>query len=128
MSGRPGLDARGLPSGYPYKPDLEVTPRQVKAALEAGGAVLVDCRTIEEWRTARIEGATLVPLADLAGRVGDIEGLLSESSSEVIVHCHHGARSLKAALFLRQQGIAARSMAGGIDLWSMDIDPAVPRY
>lgn len=47
----------------------------------------------------------------------------------VAVHCHHGGRSLKVAVWLRNQGFAqAQSMAGGIDRWSLEIEPSVPRY
>jgi rhodanese-related sulfurtransferase len=46
-----------------------------------------------------------------------------------VVHCHHGGRSLRVAHWLREQGFAnAQSMAGGIDRWSQEIDPSVPRY
>jgi rhodanese-related sulfurtransferase len=123
----PGLDAQGLPRGYPFRPDLELTPRQVKAAMASGEAVLIDCRTEAEWRTARIAGATLIPLDQLASRVQEIEAL-AEQGATIAVHCHHGSRSLKAAMFLRTRQIEAFSVAGGIDLWSIDIDPTVPRY
>ncbi len=121
------LDASGLPAGYPFKPDLELAPRQVKAALAEGTLVLLDCRTKGEWTTARIQGATLIPLDELSQRLPEIESL-AEDGAAIAVHCHHGSRSMKAALFLRQHGIQAMSMAGGIDLWSLDIDPTVPRY
>jgi rhodanese-related sulfurtransferase len=125
-----GLDQNGLPLGYAFKPDLEVTPRQVKKALEAHDPklVLVDCRTQEEWEIARIEGATLVPLDELASRVPEIEDMADDEDATIAVVCHHGNRSLRAALFLRQHGLPAMSVAGGIDLWSVDVDPSVPRY
>jgi rhodanese-related sulfurtransferase len=47
---------------------------------------------------------------------------------DVIVYCHHGARSLQAARFLRQRGIDARSLKGGLDRWSLTVDPNTPRY
>ena len=122
------LDERGLPVGYPFRSELELTPRQVKAGLEAGSLVLVDCRTPGEWATARIQGATLIPLDELAARAAEVDALAADEAMVVAVHCHHGARSMKAALFLRQRGIGAMSMAGGIDLWSVDVDPAVRRY
>ena len=118
------LDARGLPLGYPFRPDLEVTPRDVKAGSDS--VFLVDCRTPEEAAAARIAGAVLVPLDQLAGKA---EWLADEAGDRpIVVHCHMGGRSMKAALFLRGQGIDAKSMAGGIDAWSLDIDPGVPRY
>jgi rhodanese-related sulfurtransferase len=48
---------------------------------------------------------------------------------DVICYCHHGQRSLDVAAWLRAQGVEqAQSLAGGIDRWSLEIDPAVPRY
>jgi rhodanese-related sulfurtransferase len=128
VSGAPGLDARGLPAGYPFQENLEITPRRVRELMQdtASGLVLIDCRTKAEWQTARIEGARLVPLDELAGRVDEIEEWAEDGP--VVLHCHHGGRSMKATLFLRQRGIEARSMAGGIDLWAADVDPTVPRY
>lgn len=120
------LDPRGLPPGYPFKPDLEITPRDLRALIEAGRVMLVDCRTTAEARAARIAGAQLIPLDELSKQVEQIEEDLA--GRQLVVHCHHGGRSMKAALFLRQRGLSAKSLAGGIDLWSLDIDPTVPRY
>ena len=120
------LDDRGLPPGYPLQPALELTPRQVKAGLDAGTIALIDCRTPEEHSAAHIAAATLIPLNDLAAKAGEIDALSDDAT--VVILCHHGHRSLTAALYLRHHGIEAMSMAGGIDLWSQDIDPTVPRY
>lgn len=128
MSGqpRPILDAQGLPPGYPFKPELEVTPRDVKAALSSNAIYLIDCRTKQEFATARIAGAELIPLNELANMVDQIQ--TNAAGKPVVVHCHAGGRSMKAALFLRGQGVDAKSMAGGIDVWSLDVDTNVPRY
>jgi rhodanese-related sulfurtransferase len=125
----PQLDERGLPGGYPFRPDLETTPREVKALLAEGpdAVLLIDCRTPGEHQTARIAGATLIPMDQIAARIDDIEEAVGEGTP-LVIHCHHGGRSMKAALFLRQRGLDAKSLAGGIDLWSIDIDPSVPRY
>lgn len=125
---REGLDERGLPKGLLLNEDWEITPRQTRELLAdpSSDAVLIDCRTVEEHQRARIEGAVLVPLHEMRDRVDD---LLEHADRTVIVHCHHGRRSLQGAAILRQAGFRdARSMAGGIDLWSIDIDPGVPRY
>jgi rhodanese-related sulfurtransferase len=129
VTATPALDARGLPPGYPFKPDLEITPREVRDRLARGpGAVLlIDCRTPGEHATARIAGARLIPMDELPRRVEEIEDAVGEDTA-LVIHCHHGVRSLRAALFLRGKGLEAKSMAGGIELWSLDIDPAVPRY
>ena len=120
------LDARGLPPTYPFRPELEVTPRDVREGLEAGSVFLVDCRTAGEHGVAKIDGAILVPLDELAERVEWVEDRAGDK--KIVVHCHMGGRSMKAALFLRSRGVGAASMAGGIDLWALDIDPRVPRY
>ena len=123
----PDLQSNGLPLGYHFKPDWEVTPRQVKALLDAkADFLLLDCRTPGEWSVARIEGATLLPMQETPQRVGELE---SHRQGKIIVHCHHGVRSLQVASYLRRLGFAdVCSMAGGIDLWSMDVDAKVPRY
>jgi rhodanese-related sulfurtransferase len=125
----PALDERGLPRGYPYKPDLETTPRELSSLLAKGpgAVVLIDCRTPGEHATASIAGAKLIPLDELPARVDEIADSLTDGTP-LVLHCHHGGRSMRAALFLRQRGLPARSLAGGIDLWSLDIDPSVPRY
>jgi adenylyltransferase/sulfurtransferase len=52
-----------------------------------------------------------------------------QAAGEIVFFCHHGMRSLDAAAWLRSQGVdGARSMSGGIDRWSAEIDPNVPRY
>ncbi len=106
---------------------LEVDCQTVKQKLDAGESFLfLDCREASEYATARIAGTTLIPMGEITGRVAELE---SYRDSEIIVHCHHGGRSLRVTNWLRQQGFAkAINMAGGIDQWSQVIDPAVPRY
>lgn len=104
--------------------DLQITPLDVKQRLDRGAKILlVDVRQEWEHKTCRIEGATLVPLDSMASSLALFQG-----AQEVVVYCHHGVRSLNAVVWLRQQGIAARSMSGGIARWSEEIDPSVPRY
>ena len=126
MTGTP-LDERGLPPGYPFKNDWEVTPREYLRRRDAGEAiVLVDCRTAAERDLATIPGSIHVPLHDLANQVDDLR---EHEGTPIVVHCHHGARSLQVTAALRAYGFEdVRSMAGGIHLWSLDIDPAVPVY
>jgi rhodanese-related sulfurtransferase len=105
--------------------NIEITPREVKALLERGEKFfLVDVREKWEYDTSRIESATLIPLREIPSNLARIE-----EAGEVVLLCHHGMRSLDAAAWLRSQGVAtARSMAGGIDRWAVEVDPAVPRY
>jgi rhodanese-related sulfurtransferase len=108
---------------------LEVDCRSVKSRLDAQGTddwLFLDCREPDEHATAHIAGARLIPMSQLQQRVAEIEEFRDRP---LIVHCHHGGRSLRVASFLREQGFhQAQSMAGGIDAWSCDIDPSVPRY
>jgi rhodanese-related sulfurtransferase len=126
------LDAQGLPVGYPFKPDWEITPRAVKRLLDGppgSRPMVLDCRRPEEWQAARIEGATLLPMGEIERRADELESDDGTRNRPIIVHCHHGARSMRAAAALRAMGFTnVRSMAGGIDLWSADVDPTVPRY
>lgn len=105
--------------------DIQITPQEVKARLDRGERfLLVDCREADEHARCRIEGSRLVPMGDVPAHLG-----LFEAAADVVVYCHHGQRSLTVAAWLRQQGVErARSMAGGIERWSREIDPSVPRY
>ncbi len=112
---------------WPATDTLEISPQTV-AALQAGGEEfsLIDCREQDEWDTCRIPGAELLPLS----RFGELaRQRFTDPARRIVIHCHHGMRSARAATFLRQSGLPqAWSMAGGIDQWSLEIDPSVPRY
>jgi rhodanese-related sulfurtransferase len=99
----------------------------VHARLTAqDGLVLIDCREVDEYATASIAGARLIPMSELAARLAELTPL---RESEMVIHCHHGVRSLRVTAWLREQGFAsAQSMSGGIDRWSQEIDPSVTRY
>lgn len=88
--------------------------------------LLIDCREPEEFAYCRIDNALLVPLSDFANAA---ENILPVIDTPIIVYCHHGIRSLRATHYLRQLGHQfAYSMSQGIDQWSLQIDPKVPRY
>ena len=84
---------------------------------------LVDCREPWEWQLARLEGARLAPLGELEVHVDDLP-----RDRPAIVYCHHGVRSRHGAQLLREAGLDAYSLAGGIDHYSRTVDPTVPRY
>lgn len=126
------LDDRGLPEGYPLQDGWEVTPRDVKALMDAGrigeggDVLLLDVRTPAELAAAAIEGAVAVPMQELRAALPDLEAY---ADGPVIVSCHHGGRSLQVTAFLREQGFEdVKSMAGGIDVWAREIDPSLARY
>jgi len=84
-------------------------------------------REPQEYAVARIEGGELIPMRTVPGALAELAEKAREST--LIVYCHHGVRSLNVVHWLRAQGIeACQSMAGGIDAWSVEIDPAVARY
>lgn len=107
---------------------LEITPAEVRRRLDSGEAVtLIDVRQPEEHAICRIDGAQLIPMNTVPAALQDLEGKADEAT--LVVFCHHGMRSLNVVNWLRGQGISeCTSMAGGIDRWSLEIDPAVPRY
>lgn len=102
-----------------------ITPRDLAKALNADTSItLIDVREPHEWNVARIPGARLIPLGALQGALGTID-----PQADVVVYCHHGMRSEMAAYTLRDAGIRrVRNLVGGIDRWSRDVDPGVPRY
>ena len=104
--------------------DLEITPREASELLTQGKIKLLDVRTPEEYVTASVPGSVLVDQS-LAQEI-----LQTWSKDTAIVTmCHHGMRSLDAASYLRGHGFAnTKSMSGGIDAWSLQIDSSIPRY
>ncbi len=107
-------------------PPAEIGIAEARARLESGGARLVDVRDPDEFAYCRLPGAELIPLATVPS---DAAAKLPDKSAEIIVYCHHGMRSLHAVGQLRALGYTnARSLAGGIDRWSREVDPDVPRY
>lgn len=86
--------------------------------------VLVDVREPHEADFCAIDGAILIPLGQLANRIDELP-----KGQPLVIHCHHGRRSAQATAYLLQQGFTdVRNLEGGIDAWSVKIDPDVPRY
>ncbi len=111
----------------PEAPPLEISVQETSERLAAGSAVrLVDVRDPDEFAYNRLPDAELIPLPTVPT---DAAAKLPDRDAEIIVYCHHGMRSMNAAQQLRARGYTnVRSMAGGIDRWSREVDPAVPRY
>jgi len=106
--------------------DYEITPETVKSAMDRKESfVLLDVREPWEFETARIAGATLIPMGEIPSRAHQE----LDPEAHIIVYCHHGVRSMNVTAWLRQQGFdKAQSMAGGIDAWSRTVDGKVPMY
>jgi len=106
---------------------LEISCAEVHSKLTSGDEfVFVDCRETDEHQLVNIAQAQLIPMSEIQDR---LEELQPHQDSEVIIHCHHGGRSLQVANWLVGQGFSnAKSMAGGIDQWASEIDTSLPRY
>jgi len=105
--------------------DLEITPAEVKQRLDRGEKLLlIDVREPWEFNICNIAGAKLIPMGTVPANLQALD-----TDDEVVVYCHHGVRSLDVTVWLRGQGVeGAKSLAGGIERWSVEIDPRVPRY
>lgn len=87
---------------------------------------LIDVREPDEWEIARIDGAELLPLSQWPAIAQE---KLTNPDEPLLIQCHHGGRSARATAFLLRSGFTnVTNLAGGIDAWSLEIDPAVPRY
>ena len=83
-------------------------------------------RGADERETATIEGAHWIPLDELEARIGE---LIPVKDAPLVVHCHHGGRSEKAVRLLLERGFSqAENLDGGIEAWSLTVDPSIPRY
>lgn len=105
----------------------EISPLDVKSRLDTGEEfLLLDVREPDEYETAQIVAAQLVPMSEIADRVAE---LAAWKSRPIVTHCHKGVRSMRVANWLAAQGFEnVQSMAGGIDAWSVEVDTSVPRY
>jgi rhodanese-related sulfurtransferase len=105
----------------------EVSVKEVQSLLASEAPPrLIDVREAEEWETCHIPGAELMPLSQWPQLV---EERLGDKQQALLIHCHHGGRSARATNWLLNQGYTnVKNVAGGIDAWSLEIDPAVPRY
>jgi adenylyltransferase/sulfurtransferase len=113
------------PERQDMHPD-EVTVQDMKRALDDPklGIKVIDVREPDEYEIAHIEGTTLMPMSALQQRFTELD-----PNSQYYIHCKMGGRSMRALQFLRQQGFKnLKNVAGGIDAWSEEIDPGVPRY
>jgi len=115
----------GTAEGVGVGVGVEIGARELRVVWDRNPALVVlDVREPHEAAIARIEGARLIPLGELPGRLGELDG-----RTEIVTLCHHGVRSLRALALLKGVGFAkVRSLQGGIDAWSVTVDPEVPRY
>lgn len=102
-----------------------ISVNELKRKMDAREAFdLVDVREPFEYEIARIDGAQLIPLGEIAERADELQ-----RGQQIIVHCHSGGRSAEAVRLLQERGFTnVYNLEGGIDAWSDQIDPSVPKY
>jgi rhodanese-related sulfurtransferase len=104
----------------------QISAKQLAARIDAGERFhLLDVRQPAENALAALPASQLVPLNELQARLAEV---LVPEGSTLVVYCHHGVRSMHGGMFLAQHGFAPLSLAGGIEAWSVEVDPSVPRY
>jgi rhodanese-related sulfurtransferase len=103
----------------------DISVAELKRRRDAGDVfTLLDVREPDEIATASIPGATLIPMGEIPQRAGELP-----SDVPIVVMCHAGGRSARVTQYLNDNGFPnAVNLAGGIDAWSVSIDPGVPRY
>jgi len=104
-------------------PVPSIEPKALHARLLAGEVELVDVREEWELELAQIAGARHLPLGELVERLDELP-----RERDVVFICHAGVRSMHACHIAKSAGIRAINLRGGIEAWSTEVDPRVPRY
>jgi molybdopterin/thiamine biosynthesis adenylyltransferase/rhodanese-related sulfurtransferase len=109
----------------PTEPVNEIEPRELAQKMTTAPAPrLLDVRSVEEWAIAHLEGALHIPLGELSQRVGELD-----PGGPLVVYCKIGARGARAVRTLLEHGFTrVQNLKGGLDRWSVEIDPTLPRY
>ncbi|NBB82733.1 MAG: sulfurtransferase [Alphaproteobacteria bacterium] len=104
---------------------MRISVQELRRWLNADSRVtLLDCREDDEFAYCRIDGALHIPMAQTPQRTDELPG-----DRPIVVYCHHGVRSARVAAFLRDRGFAnVYNLTGGVEAWSLQIDPSVLRY
>lgn len=103
----------------------EITVNQLAERLKGPNPpLLIDVREPYEWQICHIEGAQLKPMRRIHEWMHELD-----PSAEIVFQCHTGQRSMRVAMFLKSQGFTnVYNLSGGIEAWSLHVDPTVPRY
>lgn len=114
-------------STEPNELPFEIDVQSVKELLtDKADFLLLDCRESQEFEHCRIDGSLLIPMNETPQRIDELEPYREK---RIVVHCHHGGRSHNVGQWLIGQGFQqVQNMAGGIDAWSLSVDPEIPRY
>lgn len=103
-----------------------ITATELKKRMDAGDDIqLIDVRQPDEYAFAKIEGAKLIPLGEVAQRMNEID-----ENRETVIHCKAGGRSAQAIEILQRAGFKGdlKNLRGGITAWSDEVDPKIPKY
>lgn len=105
--------------------DIEITPRELQKMIQTDVPLtLIDVREPDEYEVCKITGAQLIPLRQIPARVGELD-----KNKLIVLHCHHGRRSMMALQFLQEEGFTQlKNLEGGIDAWAEECDPKMTRY
>lgn len=122
-----GLTRGGKPMASGEDDVIDITVEDLKEKIDKKEDFLfIDVREPFEYQIAKIAGTKLIPLGQIEARLGEFEAY---KNKEIVAHCHHGGRSRRALEFLKSKGFKhLKNVAGGIDQWSVLIDPSVSRY
>lgn len=108
--------------------NYEISPvelRDLLASDDGKTCVLLDVREPWEYEEGHIQGSSSMPMGDVPARANQE----LDPEARIVAICHHGVRSMSVTAWLREQGFElAQSLRGGIDGWSVEIDPTIPRY
>ena len=107
---------------------IEISPAEARARLnDSNKTLLIDVREPEEFALAHLVAGELIPMSLIPRELARLKELAAQR--DLLVLCHHGVRSLLVVSWLREQGLEnCYSVAGGIDRWSLEVDPGVPQY
>ncbi len=108
-------------------PPIEIDVVSVHDLQKCGERfLLLDCREPDEYQLVRIVGSIWIPMAEISQRISELEAF---REGQIVVHCHHGGRSLRVVSWMRKNGFPhAQNMTGGIDAWSIQVDSSLARY
>ena len=103
----------------------QTSPQELKRRLDAGERLqILDVREPWECAIVHLAGSTNIPLSQIPARLGELD-----ANTDVVALCKVGGRSLRAAQFLLDSGFSrVTNLAGGIDAWIDEVDPALPSY
>jgi len=105
--------------------EIEISVKELQEKMNSvTPPLLVDVREPWEHERCAIAGAKLIPLRQVPESLEELKA----ETREIVVHCHHGGRSMRAVTWLRSQGVEASNLAGGIHQWATEIDPSIPTY